>query len=458
LANGSYDWPIARIGKWEGSDGLNAENTPQSIKQRSGYQKIQACCNQAASDGFEYAWVDTCCIDKRSSAELSEAINSMYRWYQDCAVCYAYLADVPNDVDATIQRRKFERSRWFTRGWTLQELIAPSVLEFYGDQWISRGQGASLGTQRSLSDEISNLTGIPSPVLLREAQLSFYSIAQKMSWAAGRETTRVEDRAYSLMGLFNVNMPLLYGEGNRAFFRLQEELMKISADETLFAWELPPLPDRSGYPGILAKSPDSFVHYASIDQRDSLFGSTQRTAPFAMTNMGLQLEVMLHKACDIRGSFCIDGAPYEWVYNDDLSYIIVLNCHNVDSKSLIGITGKFSENIEESTPNNRFIRRCDSPHGGLVLLDPKIYQPSDRDRTTIFAETRGLESSESMALTESGFQESNGFRRGPKAPGLLKRGPQIWRGLKQLPCFRAILPFYSIMERMLSLSSTTSDM
>jgi len=412
-------------------DGLNAGNTPQAIKQKSGYQKIQACCAQAASDGFEYAWVDTCCIDKRSSAELSEAINSMYRWYQDCAVCYAYLTDVPNDVDATTQRRKFEQSRWFTRGWTLQELIAPQVLEFYGDQWIFRGQGASLGTHRSLSDVISDITRIPS-ALLRGARLSSYSIAQKMSWAAGRETTRGEDRAYSLMGLFNVNMPLLYGEGNRAFSRLQEELMKISADETLFAWRV-----KSASVEFLAKSPDDFAHSASIVQNTSLIGRGQRTTPSSVTNWGLRLEVILLKASDTKRTFYIGSAPFEDAFENDIMYIMVLNCHDVNSKGLVGITGFFSEGYAK--PDNQFVRSYSSPSGGLVLLDPNVYQPSDRDRTTIFTAIRDSDSF-GTSIPWHSFSDKKWLKMGPQGFRLVETWPpNLWEDQNYLFLRRIIV-------------------
>ena len=207
---------------------------PPHIKRKSGYKKLEACCAQAKRDGYEYVWIDTCCIDKSSSAELSEAINSMYRWYQDCAVCYAYLVDVPNNVDLHTQEEKFRKIIWFTRGWMLQELIAPFTLEFYGNEWYSQGQEASLGTKRSLRKVISEITRIPIEVL-HDSGLKSYSVAQRMSWTSQRKTMRMEDRAYSLLSLFNVNMPLLYGEGNWAFIRLREEIMKMSPDETLFA-------------------------------------------------------------------------------------------------------------------------------------------------------------------------------------------------------------------------------
>ncbi|PMD47917.1 HET-domain-containing protein [Hyaloscypha variabilis F] len=229
---------------------------------KAGYHKIRKCCEQAARDGFEFAWVDTCCIDKSSSAELSEAINSMFQWYKDSAVCYAYLEDVDNfsgDAfdnvpDEAMHKQVLEKSRWFARGWTLQELIAPSVVEFYSKDWTE------IGTKLSMIETISSITGIPLRGLLGDPLTSF-NVAEKMSWAGRRSTTRKEDEAYCLMGLFDIHMPLLYGEGYRAFIRLQEEIMKRVEDYTMFAWEPEDIfsPSRN-VTGLLATSPSAFDH------------------------------------------------------------------------------------------------------------------------------------------------------------------------------------------------------
>ena len=201
-----------------------------SLTVRWDVKKIQFSCAQAAKDGYGYIWVDTCCIDKSSSAELSEAINSMYKWYQNAEKCYAYLADVPTGADLWPKQSSFRRSRWFTRGWTLQELIAPSNLIFYSAEWLY------LGTRYVLSSLLTEITGVDYTILAGARGIENASIAKKMSWASNRVTTRVEDIAYCLMGLFAVNMPMLYGEGDRAFIRLQEEIIKNSDDQSLFAW------------------------------------------------------------------------------------------------------------------------------------------------------------------------------------------------------------------------------
>lgn len=203
-------------------------STAGSLKEKKGFKKIQYCCSQALADGLHWAWVDTCCIDKTSSAELSEAINSMFRWYSRSKVCYAYLTDVPYDGF----NDSLPKSRWFTRGWTLQELLAPSSVVYYSAEWTR------IGDSEDFISVLRNVTRIDEGILSRTKSLDWISVAEKMSWAATRETTRVEDMAYCLLGIFNINMSLLYGEGERAFQRLQEEILRNSWDQSLFAWGL----------------------------------------------------------------------------------------------------------------------------------------------------------------------------------------------------------------------------
>lgn len=230
---------------------------------KKGFQKILGCCDRARTDGFQWVWVDTCSIDKSSSAEMSEAINSMYQFYSDAQICYVHLADVPDEcvLDGSCDVSSLLKySRWFKRGWTLQELIAPSIVEFYSAGW------REIGTRLSLLKDLLTITRIDEDVLRGTKQPTELNVACRMSWAAGRETTRLEDRAYSLLGIFQVNMPLLYGEGPRAFRRLQEAIMNMTEDYTIFAWnwprhsnELIPGAHQLGSSlGILASSPDRF--------------------------------------------------------------------------------------------------------------------------------------------------------------------------------------------------------
>ncbi|KAI1790889.1 heterokaryon incompatibility protein-domain-containing protein [Ganoderma leucocontextum] len=201
--------------------------------------KVRMACEVARRDGFRYIWIDSCCIDKTSSSELSEAINSMYNWYRDAQICYAFLSDVPSQSDSDDPRAygsRFRSSRWFTRGWTLQELVAPRWVLFLSVEWTL------LGTKDTLASVIEAITRIDSSVLRQEKSLDSASVAQRMSWAAARQTTRVEDQAYSLLGIFGINMPTLYGEGEQAFRRLQEEILKKIPDQTMFAWGDHPWP------------------------------------------------------------------------------------------------------------------------------------------------------------------------------------------------------------------------
>jgi len=193
-------------------------------KNKAGYRKLAFCGKQAAKDNLRWFWVDTCCIDKSSSAELSEAINSMYRWYHQSAKCYVYLSDVST---SSFNDESFQKSRWFTRGWTLQELLAPTSTEFFSIE------GDRLGSKHSLIQGIAKVTGIPIQAL-QGSPLSQFSINERMSWATRRETKREEDMAYALLGIFDIHMPLLYGEGQeKALRRLQKEIKEASMDQSL---------------------------------------------------------------------------------------------------------------------------------------------------------------------------------------------------------------------------------
>lgn len=192
--------------------------------------KIKGICRVAREAGYRLVWIDSCCIDNASSAELSEAINSMFEWYSDADVCYAYLSDVPDDEDPRLPDSEFRDSRWHRRGWTLQELIAPERVIFLSRTW------RFLGTKTGLASTLEQITNIDFAILTGRATLSSISVAKRMSWAATRWTTRIEDRAYSLWGIFGVHMSPIYGEGTNAFFRLQEEIIKTIPDQSIFAW------------------------------------------------------------------------------------------------------------------------------------------------------------------------------------------------------------------------------
>ncbi|CAM1501976.1 Fc.00g039600.m01.CDS01 [Cosmosporella sp. VM-42] len=281
---------------------LRRKNTP-------GWQKIVGTCDLASKLGITHVWIDTCCIDKSSSAELSEAINSMFQWYRTAKTCFAYLSDVKAGQNRTIQG--FETSRWFTRGWTLQELLAPLDVEFYDRNW------QSLGLRSELAWRISQITGIGeqhlSPGHPRHLSLRIESIATRMSWAATRQTTRVEDIAYCLMGIFDVNMPLLYGEGPAAFTRLQEEIIKISHDQSILAWRGPRGNLSTAYKNLpfFARSPSYFDTRIYEGQEDPIRFSMM------LTPKGLELGVLISR--------CVYSFR---AASDDLEhrYLAVLDC------------------------------------------------------------------------------------------------------------------------------------
>lgn len=213
------------------------ETSGPRFRDSSGREKIESFCRVARRDDHNHVWIDTCCIDKTSSAELTESINSMFQWYKKATVCYAYLSDL-DPISSSTPSSFYEAAKschWFTRGWTLQELIAPRILRFYDCGWQPRG------TRDALSRDIEAITGIDYSVLLGPHHPEYvapaeYSVADRMSWASSRNTKRTEDIAYCLLGLFDVNMPLIYGEGIGAFRRLQEAIMRNSNDLSILAW------------------------------------------------------------------------------------------------------------------------------------------------------------------------------------------------------------------------------
>ncbi|OJT15618.1 Vegetative incompatibility protein HET-E-1 [Trametes pubescens] len=205
------------------------DGDPRLLRNRLG-AKIWCGCDYARARGYPYLWIDSCCIDKTSSAELSEAINSMFDWYSQAAVCYVFLFDVSAGDRPAAKDSSFRRSMWFKRGWTLQELIVPSRDVFLSKDW------RMIGTKAGLASVIEDATKINVDVLPHRRQLHTVSVAERMAWASGRETTRVEDEAYCLMGIFGVRLPVIYGEGSQAFARLQEVIMRRIRDQSLLAW------------------------------------------------------------------------------------------------------------------------------------------------------------------------------------------------------------------------------
>lgn len=292
------------------------------FRTKKGLKKVIDAAKLASSDGYEWIWIDTCCIDKTSSAELSEAINSMYRWYENSGVCYVYLEDVAAPFYDSLQSSRaahfyssLSKSRWVTRGWTLQELIAPQTVQFHSQDWVLIGTKKD----RNFQFALATATGIEIGILSGQTTVAEVSVANRMKWAWKRQTTRFEDAAYCLIGIFAVNMPLLYGEGGqRAFIRLQEEILKATDDQSIFAWRLPSeLEESRLVSGLLANSPAHFGGVSSMRPMLTEFQSTS-SVPWTMTNKGLQVQLYIRPVGD----------------SDEEEYLAVLDCCIEDSEAM----------------------------------------------------------------------------------------------------------------------------
>lgn len=274
-----------------------------SVHGRDCFKKIQNCCRQAQSDNIQWVWIDTCCLDRSNKEELYDTINSSYRVLEDAAVCYAFLSDVPS----TEIQSSLEKSVYFKRKWTLQELVAPQSVKFFAKDWVF------IGTRSILHSIISKATGIQSAVLTGEKKPKQCHVSERMTWASNRITTRVEDEAYSIMGLFDITMPILYGEGSRAFRRLQDKIRKTHYPSILdtartgmrlLATKSEPLQIQSFFGGdspeyaILSHtwgSPDDEVSFSDVCQ-----GKAQSK----------KLYEKVRRSCDLAASH---GFDYIWI-------------------------------------------------------------------------------------------------------------------------------------------------
>ncbi|KAK2684021.1 Heterokaryon incompatibility [Fusarium oxysporum f. sp. vasinfectum] len=268
------------------------------VYKQKGWSKLKNYCDRASKDGWEWAWMDTCCIDKTNPADTQEAINAMFRWYQNAGVCYAHLGDVSvskaNDIVPLPEDRNLDTStdsllranlkdvfigaKWFTRGWTLQELLAPHYLIFVDHDW------RHIGTRESWALEIEKASNIEARHLnaFNPTDFTSCSTAMRFSWASGRETTVEEDESYSLLGLFGISLPLIYGEGGRqAFNRLQRQLIHVYHDDSVFAWKSSQPDPKPGW-GILARSVKDFWDASKVT-------AGQYGNAYSMTNRGLEI-------------------------------------------------------------------------------------------------------------------------------------------------------------------------
>jgi hypothetical protein len=271
------------------------------------WQKLYEFCRKARDDhGCEFAWSDTCCIDKTKSAELDESIRSMFRWYRNSHICIAHLSETI-DLAALERQQKGERGDgakvdiWFTRGWTLQELLAPSQIKFYGKDWkplVPLYHSKNDRFSDTIMRKISNITHI-DPNDLRSFKPGTDRVPEKMLWASKRRTTRIEDIAYCLIGIFDVSLMIAYGEGNRAFFRLMEEIMKRYDKWDVFFWSgqcshynaaLPYAP--RCYPVGYRETPVKRRREAGNEEELNTASCETGDRLFALTNHGLRIKVL----------------------------------------------------------------------------------------------------------------------------------------------------------------------
>ncbi|KAL7935388.1 heterokaryon incompatibility domain-containing protein [Trichoderma chlorosporum] len=329
-----------------------------------GWNKIRRSCEIAAELGFDYIWIDTCCIDKTSSAELSEAINSMFHWYEKAEVCIAYLDDFTFTKDSAAVGSGFEQCRWFLRGWTLQELIAPRELRFYSAEWNF------IGTRTSLKAAIAKISRVPEVILEahengQRQRLDEFSVAERMSWAADRMTTRPEDMAYCLFGIFDINMPLLYGEGrDKAFKRLQEEIIRSTNDDSIYAWSYSEEQSKKQhFWGLLADSPSAFrKNREGFVIKRARYLSRHSNHAATVSNSGLKVEFAI--------------APIQLDASGTI-FIAMLDCDMQKDSSSHALTPAILLQKTSWHSDSEFVRiRADYL---LVLLMNRIILPADDD-------------------------------------------------------------------------------
>ena len=307
--------------RWIGEETTYEDFINESRRHGPGFEKVRRFCEfvrdfdeDELNDPPSWVWVDTCCIDKRSSAELSEAINSMAQWYRRSQLCVAYL----NDVTATAD---LASSEWFCRGWTLQELLFPKQIFLCGKDWniLRTSEGTDLLPK--FDDIIVEITRIPKNCLQFDILIYEESIAARMSWMANRKTTRAEDIAYCLLGLFGVNLPLLYGEGINAFARLQQEIIRQWADESIFAWTggMSREQGQRLIHGILASHPKEFTHCNEVVSRPM-----ELRIPYKITNRGFEITTKAVKVerAEIKSA---------WVYFIQLNCCWISRGHSEDT-------------------------------------------------------------------------------------------------------------------------------
>ena len=327
--------------RWE-TDELTFQDVSQKyIPHKQGWKKVKAACSIARKSRYQWIWLDTCCIDKINSVELNEAINAMYKWYENADVCYAYRFD---HIDGP---KRLRDSSWFSRCWTLQELIAPKHVEFFDRYW------KCFGSKEQLRYELSKITGINTNILLG-ADPRECSVAQRMSWAAGRQATRVEDKAYSLLGLFGLSLPTLYGSGGEEAFRsLQAKLVDDGHNLSILAWDESVQKGSEKHHGLLADGPAQFARCRNTRGRPS----------------------RLHSILPISGGHEVDVLTIPYTLN---TYLCALDCTSTSSKDCDAILLQTLKNRRE------YARVLQSGRSVLTIARDELLQDPACVRRTLF--------------------------------------------------------------------------
>ena len=348
--------------RWDGPEITFQTLSPADLRNRNKdtpqLNKIRGACAKAKQQDHQWLWDDTCCINKTNAVEEAKSINSMFEWYSDATVCYAYLSDVDSSQRQMFKSQKAGRkadgleSEWFERGWTLQELLAPQRMEFYDFKW------RFMGTKVDLADDLQRVTGINKNYLLDSSLIHTASVAARMSWMAGRMTGYVEDIAYSMLGIFGITMTLQYGEGKQAFMRLQKTLMETSPDESIFAWTVPETkqlacfgkPNNRDGPkfahrtwGLLAPSPDCFKKSGAVVVKPDKV-VPRLNGGYSWTQQGVQFQMSFKSGTEATNMF---GVPRKEI---DLP----LNCWKNDATVMLRL-------VKTKNGNGYERDRCDDP-------------------------------------------------------------------------------------------------
>ena len=350
-----------------------------AVLQKLGPKIREACKFARQEDDIDLIWIDTCCIDKSSSAELGEAINSMFDWYARSTVCYAFLHDVDVLEDPYLPSSGFRRSRWYTRGWTLQELIAPRIVVFLSSTW------RYIGAKHGMAALVEEITGVDQGVLVGTIPVHSVSVARRMFWAAHRTTTRKEDEAYCLLGIFGVSMPIIYGEGPMAFLRLQEKILKRIPDQSIFVWSYA-VPIAADEQDVHYEALADDTHYTLLASSPALFSSSGNVVSITKDALAEIIGIHIPPPAYAITSYGL-RATFPLIQLANSVFVAVLACQ-VKGEFLLGLVIKRTKVVDMHSIG---VARLDEPLGSWnahVIAEHSestclVYIPLNSDRSAL---------------------------------------------------------------------------